>query len=200
VRITRVVPTLAALLRTGPAPSPREERMLALLEQWRTEGASRLDRDLDGKIDAPGAAIIDAAWPKLADAVMEPVLGPQLADLRGLVPRGDTVNPDGSSFLSSWYGYVEKDLRTLLGRPVRGAFENRYCGLGNLTACRESLWGALAAAGDELAAAQGTNDPAAWRKDARAERIRFLPGFLPFTMRWTNRPTFQQAMSYGGHR
>ena len=26
------------------------------------------------------------------------------------------------------------------------------------------------------------------------------PGFLPYTMRWTNRPTFQQVISYDGHR
>ena len=35
-------------------------------------GGSRLDLDLDGKIDDPGAAIMDAAWPKIADAFMQP--------------------------------------------------------------------------------------------------------------------------------
>jgi hypothetical protein len=55
------------------------------------------------------------------------------------------------------------------------------------------------AAGDQLAAAQGTNDPALWRSSATAERIHFLPSF-PLDMRWTNRPTFQQAISYSGHR
>ena len=64
----RVLPVLARLLRTGPAPSARAERMLELLEQWRSRGSSRLDVDLDGKIDDPGAAVMDAAWPKMADA------------------------------------------------------------------------------------------------------------------------------------
>ena len=54
--------------------------MLELLEAWRAKGGSRLDRDLDGKIDDPGAAILDTAWNRLADAAMTPVLGKPLAD------------------------------------------------------------------------------------------------------------------------
>jgi acyl-homoserine lactone acylase PvdQ len=193
------LPAIKAVLQTGSAPSPREQQMLDLLDRWRTEGSSRLDRDLDGKIDAPGAAIMDAAWPRIADAVMSPVLGPQLADLASLISRDNKANSQGSSYGSGWYGYLDKDLRSLLGQPVTGAFKTRFCGAGNLTACRSSLWQALKAAGDALAAAQGTNNPAQWRSDATAERIRFLPGF-PTTMRWTNRPTYQQAISYSGHR
>jgi len=195
------LPTISAVLQSGPTPSPREQQMLALLEQWRAEGSSRLDRNLDGQIDAPGAAIMDAAWPRIADAVMRPVLGPQLGDLAGLISRDNQprVNSQGSSYRSGWYGYVDKDLRTLLGQPVAGAFKTRFCGAGDLDACRNSLWQALQDAGDTLAAAQGTNDPTQWRSDATAERIHFLPSF-PITMRWTNRPTFQQAISYSGHR
>jgi hypothetical protein len=81
---------------------------------------------------------------------------------------------------------------------VRAPFATRFCGQGDLATCRQSLWAALDAAGAELEAAQGP-DPAAWRADANRERIVFQP--IPFvTARWTNRPTFQQAMSYGGHR
>ncbi len=95
--------------------------------------------------------------------------------------------------------YVDKDLRTLLGKPVRGAFATRFCGGGDLAACRASIWAAIDEAGAELAAAQGP-DPAAWRSDATRERIRFAPGLLPDTMRWANRPTFQQVLSFDGHR
>ena len=49
---------------------------------------------------------------------------------------------------------------------------------------------------DEL----GNPNPDDWRANAAAERIFFSPGFLGTTMRWTNRPTFQQAISYSGHR
>ena len=51
----------------------------------------------------------------------------------------------------------------------------------------------------ELEAKQGP-DPSRWRADATAERIRFTSGVLPDTMRWTNRPTFQQVMSFSSHR
>jgi hypothetical protein len=48
-----------------------------------------------------------------------------------------------------------------------------------------------------LAAAQGPN-PTAWRADATRERLSF--GVLPLTARWTNRPTFQQVVTFAGHR
>ena len=48
---------------------------------------------------------------------------------------------------------------------------------------------------------QGSPRPDAWRSDANAERIRFLPGLLPTTIRYTNRPSgIQQVISFGGHR
>jgi acyl-homoserine lactone acylase PvdQ len=199
LRVMRVLPIIADVLKTGPAPNARDAQMLALLENWRAAGGSRLDRDLDTKIDDPGAAIMDAAWPRIADAVMNPVLGPQLDDLARLMGRDDEASSQGSSYGSGWYGYVDKDLRTLLGRPVNGRFNTRFCGQGNLAACRDSLWGAVDAAGNQLAAAQGAN-PSSWRQSAEPERIRFAPGVLPTTMRWTNRPTFQQVMTYSGHR
>ena len=62
VRAITFVPILSEVLRGGPAPSPRAMRMLELLEAWRAKGGSRLDRDLDGKIDDPGAAVLDTAW------------------------------------------------------------------------------------------------------------------------------------------
>ena len=45
-----------------------------------------------------------------------------------------------ASFGGGWYGYVDKDLRTLLGSRVRDPFRLRYCGNGSLSACRASLW------------------------------------------------------------
>jgi hypothetical protein len=130
---------------------------------------------------------------------MTPVLGPLVHRLAGLMGRSDDAGPGGSAYLSGWYGYVDKDLRTLLGREVRGPFSRRYCGAGVLATCREALWAALDAAAAELESTQGPT-PSAWRADATAERIRFTSGVLQDTMRWTNRPTFQQVMSFSGHR
>jgi hypothetical protein len=104
-------------------------------------------------------------------------------------------NANGSSFGGGWYGYVDKDLRTLFGHDVKQPFNLRYCGGGSRAACRASLWAALKAASDQLAAAQGP-DPQNWRSDATLERIKFQPGLLPNTMRWTNRSTFQQVLRF----
>jgi hypothetical protein len=131
--------------------------------------------------------------------VLAPVLGSLTDRLADLQPRDDSPGPSGSAYEGGWYGYVSKDLRSVTGAAVSGPFANRYCGSGDATACSQALWGALDAAGNELAAAQGA-DPAAWRADATAERIQFAPGFLPVTMRWTNRPTYQQILSFDGHR
>ena len=199
LRIVRVWPVIRAVLQTGPAPSARAEAAAALLDGWRGAGSSRLDRDLDGKIDDPGAAVLDAAWPRLADAVMAPVLGPLVERLAALHGRSDDAGPGGSAYISGWYGYVDKDLRALLGRQVAGAYSRRYCGAGVLATCREALWAALDAAAAELEAKQGPA-PSAWRADATAERIRFTSGVLSNTMRWSNRPTFQQLMSFTSHR
>src|SRR5205807_10636807 len=97
-----------------------------------------------------------------------------------------------------WHEYLYKDLRTILGKHVRGKFHVRYCGGGRLRRCRDLMWAALESAGSTLAAAQGP-DPSAWRSDATRERIRFIPGLLPFTMRYTNRPSgIQQVLSFSG--
>jgi hypothetical protein len=193
------VPLLADFLRGGPAPSPRAARMLELLEDWRRQGGSRLDRDGDGRIDHPGAAVMDTAWPGLADAAMRPVLGQALADQLDDTLHSRFDLPPGGMF-DGWHMYMSKDLRTLMGRRVRGPLRNRYCGNGNANVCRADLWAAMEAAGTLLATTQGP-DPNAWRADANRERIEFLPGLLPYTMRYTNRPSgIQQVIEFRGHR
>src|SRR3954454_3670373 len=168
------LPAIAGVLATGPAPSAREQTMLNLLLAWRTSGSSRLDRDGDGKMDAGAApAIMDAVYPRIADAVLAPVLGPQLSQLTVL--EGASNGPR-SGFTGGRIQYVDKDLRQLLGEKFRSPFQTRFCGGGDLAACRTALWQAFVDAGDALLAAQGTNDPAAWTSDANAERISFAPG------------------------
>jgi acyl-homoserine lactone acylase PvdQ len=199
LRGVEVWPLVAtALARTQP-PNARDAQMVALVTQWAQKGSSRLDLDGDGKIDDPGAAILDAAWPKLADAVLAPVLGPLTDRLAALQERDDAPGAGGSAYDDGWYSYVVKDLDDVLGTRIAQPFANRYCGAGDVSACSQSLWAAVDAAGNELQASQGA-DPSAWRADATAERIRFAPGILTATMRWTNRPTFQQLLSFRGHR
>ena len=109
------------------------------------------------------------------------------------------MQTDGSSAYSGFWSYVQKDLRTLLGRPVAGTYATHFCGGGDVARCAAALWAALDDAVAEVAATQGA-DPAAWRADATKERIVFAPGILTRTMRGSNKPTFQQAITFATHR
>ncbi len=198
VRAIDTVPLLARLLNGSAAPNQQAAKMLSILVGWRQHGGSRLDKDLDGEIDDPGAAIMDVAWPKIADAFMKPQLGSQLDELDTLFSRFD--QPPGGQY-DGWYQYFERDVGQLLGEHVADPFQNRYCGHGSKSACQQAVWKAIKAAGVELTADQGSSNPYAWRADATAERIHFAPGLLSTTMRYTNRPSgIQQVISFNGHR
>jgi Penicillin amidase len=184
LRGLKIVPTLE---RVMPTTDERDRKMMELLVRWGGTG-SRLDRNLDGKIDDAGAAIMDALWPRIADVMMRPTLGPLTDQLKALARADDPATPHGSSYFGGWYGYFLRDLAG--SSPV-------FCGGGDFARCKASLHEALRQAGDALAASQGP-DPAQWHSDATRERLSF--GFLPLTARWTNRPTFQQVISFDGHR
>jgi acyl-homoserine lactone acylase PvdQ len=196
VRAILTVPLLTKLLQGSTAPSERAQGMLDLLVDWRAKGGSRLDRDGDGLIDHPGAAIMDAAWPRIADAFMGTRLTPeQLDELDSLFTRFERP-PQGQE--DGWYQYFDRDIRSLLGKRVARPLENSYCGKGRLGKCQRAIWGAIEAAGQQLSAEQGTDGPSAWRADAVAERIEFVPGVLPFEIAYTNRPSgIQQVISFG---
>jgi acyl-homoserine lactone acylase PvdQ len=182
-----VWPVVSRVLRSGPAPSDLADRTVAVLDDWVARDAPRLDADLDGDYDDAGPVISDALWRPVAEAVMRPVYGDlaeALDDVRGL---------NGAAGQS----YVDKDLRTLLGDPVRGRFNLSYCGNGSLDACRASLWAAVEQVAGELAADQGP-EPSSWT--ARASRTGFTPGLIADTIRTTNRPTFQQVLELAPER
>jgi acyl-homoserine lactone acylase PvdQ len=198
VRAIFTVPLIKRLLKGSAAPNAQTQAMLDVLIGWKQRGGSRLDRDLDGFIDDPGAAVMDGSWDAIADAFMGPRLDSQLDELDALFRRFD-LPPRGQ--YAGWYQYFDRDVRALLGEPVKRPFEVSYCGKGRKRACQQAIWGALAAAGAELEAAQGTPDPTLWRADATRERITFAPGLLTTTMRYTNRPSgIQQVISFKGHR
>jgi acyl-homoserine lactone acylase PvdQ len=200
VREMTFEPVLSKLLHGGKAPNARDAKMLALLDAWHQHGGSRLDRTDSngmGNITDPGAAIMDAAWTPLADAWASTVLGKSLtAQLASFVTPFDS--PPGGQY-TGWYMWMQKDIRTILGEQVNGKFAIRYCGGGNLAKCRKLMWAAINKAGDDLQTQQGSN-PSAWHASATAEMIGFVPGLLPYMMRYTNRPTgIQQVLSFGGH-
>jgi len=193
-----LAPLVARVLAGTTAPSTSAQAALDALTTWSAAGASRLDRDLDGVVDAgPGAAVADAAYARIVDAVLAPVLGKDGALFQTI--EGER-NWTGSGFTGGRLNHVVKDLRRLVGDPDPSPFATRFCGRGVLAACQAALWTALDATASALAAAQGP-DPAAWKADAAKERITFAPGLLPTTIRYTNRPSgIQQVIEFTGHR
>jgi acyl-homoserine lactone acylase PvdQ len=194
VRIVELWPTLRRVLAKGRPPSARARALRDVLESWHDAGGSRRDADRDGKIDSPGAAVLDAAWKGLSDAALCDRLGAALCtQLAGRIRRFEA--PPGGQY-AGWHQYMWKDLRALLGQKVAGAYHLRYCGRGRISTCARELWAALDAAGRRLAAQQGP-DPTAWRTLEAKEDIAFIP--LPLaTMQYTNRPSgIHQVMQFG---
>jgi hypothetical protein len=178
-----VWPVVSEVLRSGTAPTPLAAQLVDILDEWVADDAPRLDADDDSFYDVSGPTIFDALWEPLAEAVMNPVYGDlteALDDIR------DLNSTDGASL-------VDKDLRSLLGQPVEGAFNLSYCGEGDLDACSASLWQVVDTIAQQLAADYG-GDPVTWLK--KGARTGFAPGLIPNTFRQTNRPTFQQVLEF----
>lgn len=185
-------PTVRAVLAEGRAPSPLAQAMVDVVDRWRGASASWVDADLDGTIDDPGIAVLQAVWPRLSGAALCGRLEARTCTaLETRKPRFDA--PPGGMY-AGWHQYMDKDLRTLLGRPVRGRYGLRYCGRGSLERCARDLWDAIEAAGQAEAARQGGLDPATWRLPT--VRIRFAPLALT-DIQYTNRPTgIHQVMQF----
>ena len=192
-----VVPEMLAVLDGSPAPSPELERARAALSAWAATGAHRRDRDSDLFYDEPAVVLMDVLFRPLAAAVY-----PNLADLFAALTLGLDNAPSsyGASFDSGWYALVFRELRRIRGLDAGPLRAPVACGGGDLGRCRAALWDALGAA---YAAARDTQafpwlDIMQWRKWAAPERPRFIPYvFNTETMRWTNRATFQQALTFG---
>ena len=180
---------------------PVDDRMAAakaLLKQWKAAGAPREAAEPDGTYThAAAVALMDAWWEKAIEAIFRPTLGTAF----DVIPQGFDNEPgfEGSAYQGGFYGQVQKDLRTVLGKKVRGRWSRIYCGKGRLAACREAMRASLDAAIAELEAAFGA-DPAAWDPTEEDDRIEFVPLGIQTqdTMQWQNRPTFQQVVEFRG--
>ena len=162
VREMTIEPILNKVLSGGHAPNALDAKMLTLLNKWHRQGGSRLDRTGNGQITAPGAAIMDTAWPLLAKAWASSVLGTsltnQLASFQSIYDNPNNGNGTGGQY-TGWHIWMDKDLRTILGEPVRGKFTVRYCGGGSLKRCQKLLWDAITKAGKELVSSRAPTRP-----------------------------------------
>ena len=120
VTATQVWPVIRRRAGHGPAPSDRAKLADQLVTAWAAAARRALDADLDGKIDDPGAA--DPRPGLHEDGHGGAGRADRAADGDLATSRAptDPQGRNGSSFGGGWYGYVDKDLRALLGRKVHG--------------------------------------------------------------------------------
>ncbi|MFL5779777.1 MAG: penicillin acylase family protein [Thermoleophilaceae bacterium] len=178
-----------------------------VLRAWQRAGAHRIDRNRDGRYDdAEAVRIMDAWWPRWLRAEFEPALGKKLfASIEGVNEFVNAPNNSGqhlgSAWQAGWYSYAQKDLRTVLGRRVRGRYSRVYCGGGKLARCRTALRGSLREALAVPAARLYSGDKVcknAGRDGSQTcfDSIYFRPlgAITQPLIPWQNRPTYQQAV------
>jgi acyl-homoserine lactone acylase PvdQ len=211
LRGTQVLPWALRVL--GTPRDPRLRRATELLRAWVRDGAHRRAEQAGGPYaHAEAIRILDAWWPRWLRAQFEPLLGTRLyGQLAAEIPQDDPPHGRngehrGSAYQTGWYGYAQKDLRTLLRAPVRGRYGRVYCGEGSLARCRAALERSLRAA---LAVPAATlyADPLCARLGRPASQTCFdaisfqaLGGITQPPIPWVNRPTYQQVVEVPGRR
>src|SRR3954468_3390954 len=197
----------------GKPHDPKLAAAVKKLRAWQRSGAHRIDRDGDGNYESAAAIqLMDAWWPLLVRAEFQPVLGKSLFKaVQGMNELSNDPNNHGqhlgSAWQHGWYGYVIKDLRTLLRQPVRGRYSRVYCGRGSLARCRAALRNSLRAALKIDPAKLYGNDDVCAKAGLAGDQTCFdaiyfrpLGAITQPLIPWQNRPTFQQVVEVQGHR
>jgi acyl-homoserine lactone acylase PvdQ len=219
LRGEHVLPEMLRMINTAPVTDPAQAQAVADLTDWLNHGALRKETAPGSKVYAYAHTVqtMDAWWPLLMRAQFQPVMGDELFNaLQDSIPanespsHGQTVRPEGSltshsgsSFQYGWWSYVDKDLRSVLGDAVAGPLSRRYCGNGNLAACRTQLLSTLAQAAASPAASVYPGDANCgagdqWCADSIIQSP--LGGVTDYPTNWQNRPTYQQVVQYPAHR
>ncbi|MFE2478986.1 penicillin acylase family protein [Streptomyces sp. NPDC059389] len=214
LRAENLLPELLAVLRSAPVTDPEVSAAVDKLAAWQAAGTERKETAQGSRTYAHADAvrIMDAWWPLLIEAEFEPGLGEPLYDaLRASLTvdeapnagHGPTGSHAGSAFQYGWWSYADKDLRTVLGRPVAGPLAKAYCGGGSLSACRDAMAATLkrAAAATPASVYPADGTCAAgnqWCADSIVQRP--VGGLSHPQVNWQNRPTYQQVVEFPAHR
>ncbi|MFE2495234.1 penicillin acylase family protein [Streptomyces scopuliridis] len=214
LRGEQVLPELLKVLRSAPVTDPQLTTAVQQLESWRAAGSPRKETAQGSHTygNADAVRIMDAWWPRLVEAAFKPGLGDGLYQaLTASLPtdespassHGPTGAHSGSAFQYGWWGYVDKDLRQVLGDPVQAPTPDTYCGGGSLSACRDALLTTLKAAAAAPAGVvyPGDDNCSAgdqWCTDTIIHRA--LGGISHPKVNWQNRPTYQQVVEFPSHR
>jgi len=218
-----VLPTLLAVINSQPVTDPTQAAIVAQLTAWQQAGSKRVETSQGSHTYQNAQAIqtMDAWWPLLVQAEFQPSMGANLFNaMIGAIqinesPSGGQTGPStgpadanqaishkGSSFQFGWWSYVDKDLRSVLGRPVSGPLAASFCGGGSLSACRQALLTSLSQAAAESASTVYPGDSSCaagnqWCADSIIQRP--FGGVTDGNITWQNRPTYQQVVQFAGH-
>jgi acyl-homoserine lactone acylase PvdQ len=195
VRGQSVLPWLLRVI--GRTDSPE----VAALRNWLKDGAHRSDLDRDNVYDySYSVALMDAWWTPMVRAVFEPVLGRRLFNRIADINQVDYTPRQGpDTWYYGWMGYVQKDMRALLGGRIAEPPSRVYCGRGSRKRCRATLLRTLGAAGEDVptdievpATCEVTDPP-------QCDQLDFITAGAVETppIPWQDRGTFQQAAEPG---
>lgn len=214
LRGEQLLPELLKVLRSQPVTDPAIDTVVQQLDSWRAAGAQRKETGPGSHTytHADAVRIMDAWWPRLIEAEFRPGLGDGLytaltgslaTDESPAASHGPSGAHSGSAFQYGWWGFADKDLRQVLGQPVKGPLAKTYCGNGDLSACRAALLTTLKQAAAEPATAVYPGDDSCgageqWCTDSIIHRA--LGGITHKTIHWQNRPTYQQVVEFPSHR
>lgn len=225
LRASEVLGELIQVLESQPVTDSALAAEITRLKAWRAAGSLRVETAPGSKVYQHAEAIrtLDAWWPLLVRGMFRAPLGADLyqslvntlqvnespsgrqagdvSDLPGSASSAQTHK--GSAFQYGWWGWVDRDLRAVLGEQVRGGPGRTFCGDGSLAACRQVLLDTLRTAGTTPAAQvyPGDEHCAAgdqWCADAIVQSP--LGGIKHAKIAWQNRPTYQQVVSFPARR
>jgi acyl-homoserine lactone acylase PvdQ len=211
LRGTEVLGDLLRVIDSQAVTDPALASLVAGLRTWLQNGARRKETAPGSKVyqHADAIRVFDAWWPLLVAGQFEAGLGERLYQALVNTIQVDESPSDrgrphkGSSFQFGWWGYVDKDIRAVLGDPVAGGPGRTYCGGGALAACRQVLLSTLQAAAAQPAATvypagAGCAAGDQWCADSIVQSP--LGGITHPATAWQNRPTYQQVVSFPAHR
>ncbi|TDB71409.1 penicillin acylase family protein, partial [Micromonospora sp. KC723] len=225
LRAVEVLDELIRVLDSQPVTDSALAGEISRLKAWRQAGGLRVETAKGSKVYQHAEAIrtFDAWWPLLVRGMFKAPLGADLyqslvnalqvnespsghqqGDLSNLPSSANEAQAHkGSALQYGWWGWVDKDLRAVLGDPVRGGLGRTYCGNGSLAGCRQVLLDTLRAAAATPAATTYPGDSTCaagdqWCADAIVQSP--LGGIKHATTAWQNRPTYQQVVSFPARR
>jgi acyl-homoserine lactone acylase PvdQ len=198
----------------GSSRNRRVRQLVSLLNGWTRGGSQRRTTGSSGVVnDSPAVLLMDTWWPLLVRAEFQPVVGKSLMNF--ISQQFNSIQPDGirdgtgNGFFAGWEMDVQKDLRQVLHRPVKGRFSRTYCGRGSLRRCRALLTNTLLEAATQLSSRYGAST-ANWKLPVTCsittppscdQIVPISAGAISVPPQpFDNRGTFYQAVAVSGHR